>query len=412
MDNLEDDVKTLWQDTSLTKLDKVKALYHSLLWQRDPITLWLMQRPDMREAMEETSRSGASGRSTSLYWDLIFSRRPNGSENNWLTSSIDERVEFLLLAWARTGPRGDLHLVADVALHLFNGRLEPRALNPMWYVKQVDGLVLVPGAGGIAERGLPASEIQELDVSHTVHTKDLRSLGRAADDALQRASRGACLAYFRVLVCALRAGWAEGARLLVQGPVVSKLASACMLEAAMEGASLDCLDVLLGLGRNWQEVAFSVAFLEARFTALEHVVERGFGWCLGPPGSLIARLPCARNAEPTRHGTVEGLLTACVLALIQAARDGRLACEICSWREPACLLLRWWGRESCARRREGSASTHLPHVLEGISPTHLPGVLQGIIQRAGIVTPRGFQRAAAVAAKICEHEEIAFPVQI
>lgn len=69
------------------------------------------------------------------------------------------------------------------------------------------------------------------------------------------------------------------------------------MRAALDGGNLDCLDVLLSLGSEWYAVAFSVASLEARFVALEHLVERGFGWCSGLPGTLVSRLPSPKECN-------------------------------------------------------------------------------------------------------------------
>lgn len=110
---------------------------------------------------------------------------------------------------------------------------------------------------------------------------------------------------------------------------------------------------------------------------------------------------CVNVRIAMRWSTVEGHLIACVLALVHSAGAGRLASEMRGWREPACLLLWWWDRESRAHALGpgGTTSTYLPHVLDDIM-TH-----------AGILPPRDFQRAAVIAAKICEHEQIPFPTE-
>lgn len=222
----------------------------------------------------------------------------------------------------------------------------------------------------LSERGFTKHTIAELNMSFAVHAKDLRLLKRAIQCSRQRPSKGAFREHPYVLELALRVGWVEGARLLLRKRYRLKQPFHCVVEAALEGASLDCLNFLLGLGREWRAVAFSVAASEGRFTGLEHVVERGLGRC---PGTLVSRLPspgecgldfptwisiAASHAQlrqsaqrgqkalaphvHTRWSTVEGHL----MAVVHAAVAGGLACEVQCLREPARLLLLWWHRES------------------------------------------------------------------
>lgn len=439
------DTKQLWQDETLTSLDRAKALYYSFFWQREAMSLWLHARSDVIATTGEALLRHTKGSGYKPYWELLISERTAAGPDKKLQKISLSAAVLRAAIGARVPCRmhNDIYMATNTFERLFDAGgpgLVLQALHAGYALEAPESVWLEDPhnrsrldkvlIAGLAKRGFPAYRIAEMKMFHAVHAEDIESLSSAIDDALQlqllwHQERHSRVGHMSVLKSVLRAGWVEGARILVNrlNLCVRKtpLQSVSVLEAAVEEASLGCLHLLLDLGRERQRQAFVVAFRSCLFTALEQVVERGFAWCTGPPGTLLAHLPsesglnfptgsclAPSHALPTQQITVEEQLTACVLALVHAARagPGPFALEIRCWRQPeqpAFLLLQWWRRESHAHslRPGGTASTHLPDILAII------------MKQAGIVRPRDLQRAVGVAIKIIKHMEIdiAFPTQ-
>lgn len=437
----EDDTQAVWQDESLNPLDRAKALYFALFYQRDQISLWLLAQPDMPAVAGVSILDQAPGRSYQPHWDMIWRTRSHSLREALTRAAIDARIpcpgafkrdsSMLRCLLMEGGGQGLLLHAVEAGFWMQSDDLVRLAQS------RPAGCDEQQNRREVSNSPSAARAIKELKLPHAVLTKDLQCLRHGARWAVEHSSHQASLAYLGVLHLAARAGWVEGVELLVRGPWFSVNGSRFLLEGAMEAVSLECLDLLLSCGPVWHKGAVGIAQRRASFKALQDVAEQGVGRCSRHLGTLITRLPPLRVvfgldfpsgsclASPPREpgqssqpggqfatgvadylGPIEPSpadrrLTACVLALVHARGAGLLASEMRCWREPVVLLLRWWARESLAysrRRREGGASTHLPHVLATI------------IHQSDIFAPQDLQRAAVVAAKICEREQIACPV--
>lgn len=401
-DDLEEKTKELWLDDALTPLERAKALYYSLQWQKDRITEWLLYHLDMPVATWAALLL-ANGIHDACFRRMLVHRTQCPSEELW-RAAISKHLHYHGVRMFQC-----LHKAGGWALvmHALEAGCKFDPPSCSWYEDPATLSGLDEGLIARLRRlGFPA--LSELCLFQALHTRDPKLLKRTLGDT----SRSFRHARAYVLQFALRAGWVEGTRLLADANHLRLPGSYLRLKSAMECPSPACLDVLLDLGSDWTAAAFWAAYLEANTGVLDHMVQRGG---VGPLGTaipfakphcetapLFVESPSAWTAKMARSSTFGGFLPTCVVALVDAAKAGCLEAEICRWRENAPIALVWWGRQcgAYAQRQGTEASPNVPEVLACI------------LGHAGIATAAEFRRAAPLAASICQWLGVHFPLQI
>eukprot|EP00884_Botryococcus_braunii_P005793 jgi/Botrbrau1/15214/Bobra.0149s0069.1 len=409
-ENKEEDVKSIWQQASVTEAERARAVYFAMWWARDHITAWIFNRPEFPMA---AVLSLIEQQETSPTFDrlLLFRRQASCPSEALLRAAISKRVPF-----------GSMGKLFERLLEAGGQALALQAMD-LGYPLQFPSFWLDPSfvtrfvnksfVAAFAARGLPT---QGLTMALAVHTKDLQLLR----DSTTAHSSPHC---HESLGLALREGWLCGAELLIKRYKPSP--NTHLLEAAMESSNLASLDLLLRQGKVWKEAAFALAFVTGNFAVLEHAVKnrclprRGkpmlklsavwrscslFGHI--PVGSearaapaewaadlrnMIGNSECLKECPLRQRTTASAQQTACVAALIDAEVAQLLSNELETWRAGVYSLFHWWATRSRANEDK--------HGLAGSS--YIPFVLENIMEQACIVPPWIWSRARAVAVEIC-----------